>query len=110
MTDSTYSSLKLLDRWRRLSNTITFSTRLRLGAALYEPAPPRYPGKIGKPRLKGKRLANLSVIVEAPSTLWRIVTLADWYEKEECTVEVVSSPRSGTVQGCPPYLCVLVDR
>ena len=58
-----------------------------------------------KTSLKGERLANLSLIVEAPSTLWRIVTLADWYEKEECTVEVVSSPRSGTVQDCPPCRC-----
>jgi hypothetical protein len=38
---------------------ITFITRLRLDAALYEPAPPRYPGRIGRPRLKGERLPNL---------------------------------------------------
>jgi hypothetical protein len=47
-------------------------------------------------------LANLSVIVEDLSTVWKIVTLADWYGKEERTVEVASSLRSGTAQGCPP--------
>ena len=55
-----------------------------------------------KTSLKGERLANLSVIVEALSTVWKIVTLADWYGKEERTVEVASSPRSGTAQGCLP--------
>src|SRR5215212_1100918 len=45
VADSTYASLKLLDRCRRLSNPITFITRLRLDAALYEPAPPRYRGQ-----------------------------------------------------------------
>ena len=38
-----WPSLKLLDRCRRLSEPITLITRLRLDAALYEPAPPRRP-------------------------------------------------------------------
>src|SRR5215208_721284 len=44
VADRAYASLKLLDRCRRLSDPITFVTRLRLDAALYEPAPPRRPG------------------------------------------------------------------
>jgi hypothetical protein len=43
VADRTYASLKLLDRCRKLSNPITFITRLRLDPALYEPAPPRRP-------------------------------------------------------------------
>ena len=43
VADRAYASLKLLDRCRRLSEPITFVTRLRLDAALYEPAPPRRP-------------------------------------------------------------------
>ena len=58
VADSTYASLKLLDCCRRLKKPITFITRLRLDAALYEPAPSRYPGQIGRPRLKGERLAE----------------------------------------------------
>jgi hypothetical protein len=46
VADGGYASLKLLDRCRRLKKPITFITRLRLDAALYEPAPPRYPGQI----------------------------------------------------------------
>jgi hypothetical protein len=43
VADGGYASLELLDRCRKLSKPITFITRLRLDAALYEPAPPRYP-------------------------------------------------------------------
>ncbi len=38
VADAGYASLKLSDRCRGLSNPITFITRLRLDAALYEPA------------------------------------------------------------------------
>src|SRR5215212_7425036 len=47
VADRAYASLKLLERCRKLSDPITdpitFVTRLRLDAALYEPAPPRRP-------------------------------------------------------------------
>ncbi len=55
VADRAYASLKLLSRCRSLSKPVTFITRLRLDAALYEPAPPRRPGQIGRPRLKGER-------------------------------------------------------
>jgi hypothetical protein len=44
VADGAYASLKLLARCRKLSEPITFVSRLRLDAALYEPAPPRRPG------------------------------------------------------------------
>jgi hypothetical protein len=50
VADGGYSSLKLLDRCRRLKNPITFITSLRLDTALYEPAPRRKPGQMGRPR------------------------------------------------------------
>jgi len=56
VADRAYASLKLLDRCRKLRKPITFVTRLRLDAALYEPVPPRRPGQIGRPRLKDERL------------------------------------------------------
>src|SRR5215210_4746158 len=43
VADGGYASLELLDRCRRLKKPITFITRLRLDAVLYEPAQPRYP-------------------------------------------------------------------
>lgn len=47
-----------------------FITRLRLDAALYEPAPPRNPGQMGTPSLKDERLPNLSAVAKDPSTAW----------------------------------------
>jgi len=60
-------------------------------SALYEPAPPRYPGQIGRPRLKGERLPNLSVVAEDRRTDWTPIVVADWYGREKRTVEVVSA-------------------
>jgi hypothetical protein len=91
VADGTYASLKLLDRCRSLGQPVTFITRLRLDAALYEPAPPRRPGQLGRPRLKGERLPNLSVVAEDSSTAWRSITVTDWYGKAERMLEMTSA-------------------
>jgi hypothetical protein len=91
VADRAYASLKLLDRCRRLRRPITFITRLRLDAALYEPAPPRRPGQIGRPRLKGERLPNLSVVAQEPRTVWKPAKIANWYGSEDRTVEIASA-------------------
>jgi len=90
VADRAYASLKLLERCRKLRNPITFISRLRLDAALYEPAPARRPGQRGRPRLKGERLPNLSVVAEAPATVWKLTTIANWYGSGERMVEVAS--------------------
>ena len=101
VADSAYASLRLLASCRRfLPKPVTFITRLRLDAALYDPAPPRRTGQMGRPRLKGERLPNLSVVAEDPSTAWAGAT--PWR-----TGTVVRSVlwrwlrelRSGTAQG-----------
>jgi hypothetical protein len=90
VADGGYAALKLLDRCRSLSEPITFITRLRLDAALYKPAPPRHCGQIGRPRLKGDRLPNLSVLAEDPTTDWAPITLNNWYGNSKRTIEIVS--------------------
>jgi hypothetical protein len=93
VADSAYASLQLLASCRRfLPKPVTFITRLRLDAALYAPAPPRRAGQMGRPRLKGERLPNLSVVAEEdPSTAWAAATVDDWYGGGERTVEVASA-------------------
>jgi len=91
VADISYASLKLLSRCRSLSRPVTFIARLRLDAALYEPAPPRRPGQRGRPRLKGERLPNLSVVAEAPTTVWEPTTIANWYGSGERAVEIASA-------------------
>jgi hypothetical protein len=102
--------LKLLDRCRGLSNPITFITRLRLDAALYEPAPPRKPHQKGRPRKKGERLPNLSVVAEDPKTVWTPITVASWYGSAQRTVEIVSDSAIWYSTGLPavPLRWVLI--
>lgn len=64
VADSAYGGKAL----RGLPSRISWTTRLRSNAALYELAPPRT-GKRGRPRLKGTKLASLaSLAVEASFT------------------------------------------
>jgi hypothetical protein len=110
VADRAYASLKLLDRCRKLSDPITFVTRLRLDAALYEPAPPRRPHQIGRPRLKGERLPNLSAVAENPGTIWESATIADWYGSAERGVEIASETAVWYSTGLPavPIRWVLI--
>src|SRR5215210_1478730 len=50
VADSTYAVIELLAACTRLPAPVTVVTRLRLDAALYDPAPPRLPGTKGAPR------------------------------------------------------------
>jgi DDE superfamily endonuclease len=90
VADRAYASLKVLDQCRKLSNPITFITRLRLDGALYEPAAPRRPRQIGRPHLKGQRLPNLSEVAEDPRTVWKPTKIANWYGSEQRMVEIAS--------------------
>jgi hypothetical protein len=102
VADSGYAAIALLSRLARLSKPIAMVTRLRLDAALYEPAPPRQAGRIGRPRLKGKRLPNLAVVAEDPGVVWRSVTVAEWYGGGERAVEVASETAVWYHTGLPP--------
>jgi hypothetical protein len=88
--DGGYACLKLLDRCRTLKEPITFIARLRLDAGLYEPAPPRKPHQKGRTPLKGARLPNLCAVAEDPDTEWEQIMVADWYSRQQRTVEAVS--------------------
>src|SRR5215210_8616002 len=86
------------------SRPLTFITRLRLDAALYEPAPPRRPHQIARPRIKGERLPNLSVVAEDSNTVFgspsRLLTGTG-----AGIARSRSLPRRpfGTRQACSPY-------
>src|SRR5215203_7378594 len=75
--DSAFAALELLAALAR--HGVTCITRLRLDAALYEPAPPRKPGTRGRPRTKGQRLASLSAALIDTATQWQRITVPSWY-------------------------------
>ena len=106
VADRAYASLKLLDRCRSLRDPITFITRLRLDGALYEPAPPRRPGQIGRPRLRASACLTF---------LWWPKTLKPFGSQPRsltATGARIARSRSlprvpcGTPRACSPYLFV----
>jgi hypothetical protein len=102
VADGGYAALALLARCAQLTNPIAVVTRLRLDAALYEPAPPRRPGRMGRPRVKGARLPTLAARLADPATVWTAATVADWYGEGERTVEVASDTAVWYHGGLPP--------
>ena len=70
VADSSYAVLELLAACAVCAEPVTMVTRLRLDAALYEPAPPREKGKKGAPRKKGERQPTLAERLADPQTDW----------------------------------------
>ena len=89
VADSSYAALDLLHFCQSMAKPVTFITRLRLDAALYEPAPTRLPGQMGRPRLKGQRLPTLKELLDRPDTRWFRASVA-WYDDDTRTVELSS--------------------
>jgi hypothetical protein len=85
--DSSYAALDLLAACQALAEPVTFVTRLRLDAALYEPAPP-YAG-MGRPRKKGKRLPTPQQVLDSPETRWTTVEVR-WYDGQTRPMEIAS--------------------
>jgi hypothetical protein len=101
VADSTYATLDLLAAAAGLRPAVTVVTRLRLDAALYDPAPERAPHRRGRPRLKGARQPTLARRLAAPATAWQAVTLA-WYGGRATTVELATGTAIWYHGGLPP--------
>ena len=89
---SGFAALELLAALSRRG--VVCITRLRLGAALYDPAAPRLPGTNGRPRTKGKRLATLSAVLADPATPWECVTATGWHGGAERAVEISTTAQT----------------
>jgi len=105
--DSTYAALEFLHACQQLPQPVTVITRLRLDAALYEPAPP-YNGK-GRPRKKGQRLPTPHQGLQDPHTCWTRLTLP-WYGQSERELDIATFTAIWFHYGLPavPIRCVLI--
>jgi hypothetical protein len=99
VADSGFAALELLAALARRG--VTCVTRLRLDAALYEPAPPRRPGAIGRPRTKGARLPTPAAVLADKEKPWRRVAVPGWYGEGERVVEVCSGTAVWRHAGMP---------
>jgi hypothetical protein len=100
VADSTYAVLELLADAAGLPHPVTVITRLRLDAALYDPAPPREPGTIGRPRLKGERQPTLAARLLDPATTWETLTVP-WYGGGTARVEAATGTALWYHPGAP---------
>ena len=98
--DSSFAALDLLGALRH--HGMVCVTRLRLDAALYEPAPPRKPGTKGRPRKKGTRLPTLAQVLADPATSWQTVSVTNWYGTPERRLEICSQTAVWFHSGLPP--------
>ncbi len=89
VTDNAYAALDLLNRCQRLPRPVSFVSRLRLDAALYDPPPERTTKTKGRPRRKGKRQPTLQTRVTDPQTVWQQLTVR-WYGGVERTIETAT--------------------
>jgi len=101
VADSTYAVLELLACAARMINPVALITRLRLDAALYDPAPVRQPGTTGRPRKKGARQPTLLQRLVEPTTVWQRLSVA-WYGGGTRTVELASGTAVWYHTGLPP--------
>lgn len=99
VADSSFAALEFLDAVR---GQVTMITRLRLDAALYEPAPLREPGTNGRPRKKGQRQPCLEQRLIDPDTTWQQITVEKWYGKKNRRVKICSDTAVWYHNGMPP--------
>ena len=109
VADSTYAAIELLAACSGLVHSVTMITRLRLDAALYDPAPPREPGRRGAPRKKGARQPTLTSRVIDPATQWEVLSVR-WYGRSTRVVKLATGTAVWYHSGMPvaPLRWVLI--
>lgn len=110
VADSSYAVIELLGQMSRLESPICMITRFRLDAALYEPVV-LTPGKMGRPRKKGKRLPTLETTLDDEQTVWQPLVVQEWYGEKQREIEIVSGTAVWYHSGKPPLpICWVLIR
>jgi hypothetical protein len=101
VADSSYAVIELL---KQVSDTpdVSLITRLRLDAALYDPAPARAPRQTGRPRKKGARRPTLQQVLKDAGTPWTPLTVRKWYGGGTRDVEICTDTALWYHTGLPP--------
>jgi hypothetical protein len=102
VADSSFAAIELLAGLHKLAQPICIITRFRMDAALYQPAPKRKPGQMGRTRKKGERLPTLEQVAKNPKTAWQRVTIKNWYGQGRRQIDIVSDTAVWYHPGLPP--------
>jgi hypothetical protein len=103
VADSSYAVIELLKQVSEIP-AVSLITRLRLDAALYDPAPARTPRQHGRPRKKGARRPTLQHVLENPQTRWTRLSVNSWYGGGAREVEVCTDTAVWYHTGLPPVM------
>jgi hypothetical protein len=101
LADSSYAVLELRHQVQAQGG-LSLIPRLRLDAALYDPAPARKPGQTGRPRKKGARRPTLHHVLTDPHTRWTPMTVKGWYGGGTREVEICTDTAVWYHAGLPP--------
>src|SRR6266700_1508257 len=85
--DSAYSVIEL--GLTCLKQGVSLMAPLRLDAPVFAQPPPPRPHQMGRPRVVGKRLPNLSTVLSDPKTAWETF-MVKWYGGTEHKLEVTT--------------------
>jgi DDE superfamily endonuclease len=102
VADSEFAAISWLFRLTQLPGQLCLIVRLRLDAALYQPAPKRTARTKGRPRKKGDRLPTIEQVAANPKTRWQRVTIHNWYGEGKRVIEIVSQTAVWFHNGQPP--------
>jgi hypothetical protein len=97
--DSSFAAIEFL---ASVADRARVITRLRLDAALYEPAQPRRPGQMGRSRKKGQKLPKLERRLNNKATQWTRLIISQWYGRTNYEVEVATGKAVWYHSGMPP--------
>lgn len=100
VADSSSAVIELLHHVQAQAG-VTLITRLRLDAALYDPAPVRKTGQNGRPRKKGARRPTLQQVLANPQTQWTAITVKNWYGGGDREVEICTDTAVWYHSGLP---------
>jgi len=101
VTDGGLCAIKLGLRCAGLAHPVTWVSRLRLDAALYDWPEAQAKSKPGPKPKKGKRQPSLQARADDPKTSWQELTL-NWYGGKTKTVEIVSGKNLWHTSGFDP--------
>lgn len=85
--DGAYAVMELLASARPY---VTWITRFRIDAALFDFPAPYRKGQLGRPPIKGEKQASLEQRLADPNTQWQQVRFSRWYAQENKLMEITS--------------------
>ncbi len=89
VVDGGLAAIKLGQRCRGYINPVTYVSRLRLDAGLYNWPGPQPKGKRGPKPKKGTRQPLLKARLQDAATQWQTLTI-DWYDGKRRTLDIVT--------------------